>query len=243
MGIEQYVDVYYLSKDKVKVGGFYAERIGKVIRVNGLNIVFNSHKEAKTVFDTIKNTIKNLSLDSPVILFQNKYVLITLALSAIWEYNWVYSTDSALVFPSESEAGKFFEQLKKKLLSLKVRDVIGVIGGKATSQSSVEVKKTLIKKVKFNILEDNAIKYIPFYNPSQIQVFKVIQGGEELAKYTIDELNPLLSKYAVILADGSVSERSTDILETSQVEGKPNLYEATLNLENYEDITQIYALL
>ena len=241
MGIEQYVDIYYIGKDKIKVGHFYVERIGKIIRTNRLNIVFSSHKEAKSVFETIKQAVKNLTLDSSVVLFQNEYVLISLPLSAIWEYNWVYTTDSALLFSTEEEAGQFFQQLKEKIASLKVRDVIGVIGGKATSQATAtETGSISVKKVKFNILQDNIVKYIPAINPNQIQVFKIIQGQEELVDYDIGVLNPALSKYAIVLPNGAVSERNTDVLETTPIEGKQNLYEANLDITKYEDITQIY---
>ena len=138
MGIEQYFSVFEIADDSITVGNFSAQRIDKIIRVDSLNIVFSSAQEARGVFEQIKQTIQNLTEDSSVILFQNEYAVISLLLSAVWEYNWVHTTKGTFHFPTHEKAGRYFERLKTKLGNTKIREILPSVGGKVETTANVE---------------------------------------------------------------------------------------------------------
>ena len=148
MSIEQYVDIYYIGDDRVKVGRFSAQRVGKIIRVDDLNIPFASSEETKDVFASIKQAIENLSLDSSPMLYQGEYAFISLPLSAVWEYNWVHTTDSHLNFPTEQEARQFFEELIEHIHSISVADAINNITLKPNEKLLAEQIKRVFHRYK-----------------------------------------------------------------------------------------------
>ena len=156
MGLEQYFSVYQIGEDSIAVGKFNAQRIGKIIRVNGLPIVFSNPHRAKEVFEEVKQNVENLTPDSSVVLYKDKYSVIALPISAVWEYNWVHTTDGNIVYPDEDIAEAYFNGLVSKLEQTKVVDILPSVGGKASAVSGGVDSQQILQQVQGEI--DNALQ-------------------------------------------------------------------------------------
>lgn len=239
MGIQDYVDIYYIGDNQVKVGRFSASRIGNTIKVGNLSVYFDNEKRSREVFEGIKSKLQNLDLNSSVVLYEDKYTIIALPLSAVWEYKWVYTTEDNLFFPFKILAKQFFEALKKKLHSIKVSDWLSQTSPKAYRETEKAEGLTLGAGKRIVVNADaGEERYFPVLNANLIEVFEKLPAQTLEIPIDIKLLPVEHSQYIQETTEG-YEEVNVKIYDTEEVEGKQNLYKTEIDITEFEDVSVI----